>query len=179
MEQNILSQNRYNMLSNTLLSDYFKSETNMEVKIRKIYEQILKLTNIKNLSIIDKLIIYSILNNRAYNKYFNNSFDFQSTHNRLSTITTMFIIEDIESIDKATALQLYSYYTLKDIVGLFLNLLEIFITLNINLPLLNKNNIKENIALIMEVFQPTVKREVTINHSGLIKCAVALNVAKS
>lgn len=179
MELNTLSLNRYNILSNTLFSDYFKSETNMETKIKTIFTHIQKVIDIKNLSLIDKLISFAILNNPAYTKFFNNSLEFQTLHVKFSNEIIISIINDIKSLDKNILFQLYSYYTLKDIVGLFLNLLEIFIGLNINLSLFNQNEIKENIALLMEIFQPTIKKKITINHNGIIKCAVALNVAKS
>lgn len=178
MEQNILLQKRYRIISNSILVDNFlHQDLNMINRMNIVSEHIKSINSIDNLCIIDKLIYHSCYG-RMFGIYIDNFY--KSTlfteNNRILLLNS--IKEDLINLDLNLVMQLYGYYTLKNVVNLFLKLLNEFIEMNINN--LQDINIKNSIALIMEVFQPTKDNgDQKINYNGAIRCAVALNIAKS
>lgn len=164
MEINMSSQNHYlySITNNTILLDFLKHEDIIQNKINKIEDRIKYINDFSTLCLLDKLII---------------SYYVSDSNQLIKSNIRQYISNDLYFLNKEIILNLYSYYTFKNCVGLFLMLLNNFIQ-NYQ-SLIDNLNTKSNIYLLMDIFQPTKVIKQNINYNGSIICAVTLNTKKS
>lgn len=158
-----LFQNHYNLLRNSLLINYMYLEVNELERNTIIVNQVIRLKDLTQLNLLDKLIIYNL---HLKGSYVNININFIYS-----------IINDLRSLNKDLIIRIYYYYITLNSINIFLNYLNLFINNNLNN--LNEDIIKENVAIIMEVFKPYEVKSESINNNGLIKCAITLNKVKS